>query len=755
MNTLRSLCSLALLALLGAGCGSENASSPSLNCTGVNCASPPDEGSPVAVAPSAAQAQELAQLRTRLQATDGLTAEQLQASRALPGATPLGYDPLQAQGLDLIRSSPQGPSADEEARLATHGFSIGQDRQFPTFTYGYASIYRDDLPVYISADSLLYAVHQSYDKILSSVEAGALSSDVRAMLTTMRGRLGQGDVAWLKGPERADLDLFLALGLSLIDDALAPLVAGGDATLLADLFARAKAGEGMTAIRLFGVDRRYDFSQFTPRGHYTRSPALQQYFRAMMWFGRTELRLIETDENTGASIFRRRQLEAAVGLSELLDADARARFERVDTTIGLFVGEHDSMTAAQAPGLLADLGLADGSGLAALPDEALAQAVINGGYGAQRIASQIAVNGTTSTLPLHRAFQLFGQRYTVDSQVFSNVVFDRVGRGAVKRMMPSAFDAAYAAMGNDQAAALLAPELTKYSYAPDLEAMRLLVDAHEPAYWEGSLYTLWLSSLRALSPLKAELADSKQAGLPAVATGEGWGRRVLNTQLASWAELRHDTILYVKQSYTGGNSCEFPDAYVDPYPAFYTALGRYAERGKGMTGTLAASLDASTRERMETHFTRLQQVSTRLGEMAERQRSGQPFTAEQMAFINQTVAVQEVCGGASSSGWYPELFFQYGSDVEFDPTIADVHTQPFDEDGNPVGHVLHVATGGPRRMIVTVETCSGPRAYVGLVSSYGEKITENLERLTDEKWAAEIKGRAAPAPAWMSDLVGP
>ena len=35
-------------------------------------------------------------------------------------------------------------------------------------------------------------------------------------------------------------------------------------------------------------------------------------------------------------------------------------------------------------------------------------------------------DGTVATLPLSRSFALLGQRYVVDSHVFSNVVFDRV-----------------------------------------------------------------------------------------------------------------------------------------------------------------------------------------------------------------------------------------------------------------------------------------------------------------------------------------
>src|SRR5690606_30109257 len=109
---------------------------------------------------------------------------------------------------------------------------------------------------------------------------------------------------------------------------------------------------------------------------------------------------------------------------------------------------------------------------------------------------------------------------------------------------------------------------------------RLLVDAHPETSWSSSLYTGWLGALRELSA-KTEAAGSRSAasatlesadapGLPAVATTEAWGRRLLNTQLGSWAQLRHDTLLYAKQSYTASDVCEFPDAYVDPYPEFWS-----------------------------------------------------------------------------------------------------------------------------------------------------------------------------------------
>jgi hypothetical protein len=73
-----------------------------------------------------------------------------------------------------------------------------------------------------------------------------------------------------------------------------------------------------------------------------------------------------------------------------------------------------------------------------------------------------------------------------------------------------------------------------------------------------------------------------------------------------------------------------------------------------------------------------------LATMAEQERTGTAFTAEQMAFINEAVTVNNGggCGAPSATGLYPKLFTDIEGSVKLDPTIADVHTQPTDEAGN-------------------------------------------------------------------------
>jgi hypothetical protein len=151
-------------------------------------------------------------------------------------------------------------------------------------------------------------------------------------------------------------------------------------------------------------------------------------------------------------------------------------------------------------------------------------------------------------------------------------------------------------------------------------------------------------------------------------------------------------------------------------------------------------------------------VTSNLQTMAENQQTGTPHSAELMAFINDAVKWNEtsLCGGVSRTnltGWYLKLFLTPDDGFDFDPVVADVHTQPTDEAGNDVGRILHVGTGRPRLMIVTTETCQGPRAYAGLAFSYGEFVMDQWTRLNDQAWEAKINKEPYPDAEWMSGVL--
>lgn len=686
-------------------------------------------------------------LRSALQGAAATTAEGLAARYPAPGL-PLGYDPSQAMYLDRLAATTLAPEPKERALLDKNGFYLSELHRFPSFTYGYETIYAYHLPLYVSADSIVHAVHKSFDSLLFNLEYYGLAPEADALLTGQRERLAAGDGGTTDAALRAEVDVFLAVALSLLRGSVQAPVAGGDAGQIDALYKQATAAGSPSKVTMFGDEREVDFSQFKPRSHYADSPLHRRYFQAMMWLGRIELRMLTFDPE-GRPQPKRRSVAATLVLSRLLDTAGLSRWKRLEDTLAGFIGSLDNLTVPQVPALQSALGINGPDEVAGLTDERLTQVLTTTPYGTQLIAGQILRAGRFATVPLPRVFLLLGQRYTADSHVFSNVVFDRVRHDPLSpRMMPDPLDAAFAALGNNQAAQVLSTQLSRYGYAPDLHQSRLLMEANGPGYFQGSLYGRWLDALRTLSPDEST-ADPARYGLPPIVGTEAWGRRILNTQLASWAELRHDTLLYAKPSYTAGVLCEFPDAYVDPYPRFYEAIAQWGRQGQGAL----ALWPLKELDRVRTYLGDLAGVAEMLRDVAEAQRAQQALTAPQLAFLNQIVTYSQGCTSIKRvAGWYSKLYLDHG-ELEFAPTIADVHTQPTDEFGNKVGRVLHVATGWPRLLVVTVPTCQGVRAYVGLGSSYFEKVTKDFHRLDDQEWAEQIKTCNAADPPWLTDLI--
>jgi hypothetical protein len=710
-------------------------------------------GMPVTVTAPATQAKAIAELRATIAAdrpTDAAGFASRWPTQYLSG---LPYDPLQATGFDKIVASRLGVSDAERAAIARDGFVVSARQSFPTFFYGYKAIYADHLPLYVSVDSVMYAVHRSYDAALKEIELGFMVPNLRTLLAAMHAELAQGGGGDLPAEVRADVDLYLVVARRLLGDTNGTPVAGASAASISELVAAAMAAsDGVSPVSLFGETRYVDFSQFKPRGHYADDSRLQTYFRAMIWLGRTDFRFLQYDTFAPAGSpprFSRRQFLDGLLLAALADGNDRiTTWRQIDDVLRAFVGESDNMTVADFPKLRDVAGAPTSAALAALPDDAIAQALLDGGFGIQRIASQILfVPPVGAGAPLDRVFLFFGQRFVIDSEVFSNVVFDRV-RGEPKRMLPNPLDVAFAALGNNAAGALLASELQKYpNYPGALHDARRLVDLHGGDFWGGSLYGAWLGALRGLSVPAGD--PTGLTGLPAVMKGEPWARRMINTQLASWAELRHDTLLYAKPSYTGFPVCEFPDAYVDPYPEAWAGIVQLARLGQSIATALPASPGIGTG--IGPYFAEVETIATTLGAMAQAERDGQPMTAEQLAFINQAVEEVSMSVGCAQvpwpKGWYVRLFLDDFDSTKVDPTIADVHTNP------EASEVLHVATGLPRLMYVTVDGCNGPRAYAGLVSSYFEKTTANFQRLTDMEWSTQLMSTPPADVAWMTSLV--
>ncbi|MBA2543305.1 MAG: DUF3160 domain-containing protein [Deltaproteobacteria bacterium] len=364
----------------------------------------------------------------------------------------------------------------------------------------------------------------------------------------------------------------------------------------------------------------------------------------------------------------------------------------------------------------------------------------------QRIRTQLAKAGGLS-----HSFLMLGQRYVLDSHVLSDLTYGTLASNP-KRLMPTPLDIAHAVLGNPIAQTLLEDERKKYgaAYHKGLAAAAQTTATSEAALWDGSLYHGWLRALATLSP------DAKRdAGLPAPLNSDAWAKRMLATQLASWAELRHDNLLYAKQSFTATIECEYPDAYVEPYPEFFMRMAQLAERGKA---TIAGLPGARTKQ-MVTYFDQMAATMQHLGKIAERHRANEPLLTKDLDFINRMVSLDGRHGGCGGpemepKGWYADLYYDRDKIMNHEPVIADVHTQPDDENGVRVGRVLHVGTRAPRMLVARLQHDGGKNAqtYRGFVSMYAETITKDFRRYTDEEWREE-SGAIDSTPAWLKGIV--
>ncbi|MCA9657087.1 MAG: DUF3160 domain-containing protein [Myxococcales bacterium] len=662
----------------------------------------------------------------------------------------VSYAALDAVGLPEI-SAYAGLGAQHDEFIAANGF-VAVPSDAPNPAWSYHELYYNDLPVLITTDSVLYALHASFDALLEDLERKLMASEIEAMVVEMHQQLASdlGALPATLDTTARDLDVYLTVARTLIEGEPIAAVTGADAQTEVDRILVAADGLQPLEISLFGVDVTYDFSQLKPRGHYEGDELLERYFRAMIWLGRTDMAMVTYDE-AGTPAFNRRGLDAAFVSNMLLaQSGADARWSKVNMIIEKLIGERDSMGPQDMVKFMADTGIADYAGLAAADDDALYKALVDSPYGIQRIMSQIMFTDPVDPpVVLPRVYLVMGQRFTIDSYIFNNVTYDRVQNlrtgEKVARMLPSELDVAFG-LGNNTAAHHLQPELDAYGYQGVLHELRFLIDAHPADFWDMSFYSGWLAALRSLN-----FGDDFDQRPEAMRT-RAWGDKNLNTQLASWAELRHDTLLYVKQSYSGGIGCEYPDAYVEPAPAFYDSMVHLGQLGQSLADDLAA--DGVDVAEMKDYFTSFEGTMATLGQISHKELEGAALTTEEFDFLRGAVEQEMVgCGEILWDGWFVDLLYDREKVEDVAAVIADTHTAPTDAQGNAKGWVFHAAAGKPTLVVLTVEDCSGVRAFVGPGSSFHTVLTENYARMSDSEWKQKLEEGPQPRPKWTGSFL--
>jgi hypothetical protein len=634
-------------------------------------------------------------------------------------------------GLGAIDSQ-LGLTSEQEAALDDHWFVVadGSRERAESFLGAYQKLNEDHVPIIVTTDTMLHQYHVFFDSSLRLIEQDELLG------LSINMSLGLVDAAeaqyqaiadpWLK--ERAErVVAFFAVALRLADPQ-AQVPAHIEA-LVDNETALIEAHQGFADSPIFNTTEPNvpphveDYSQYVPRGHYTRSEPLKRYFKEMMWYGRQPF-YNRSVEETAMAVLAVYALDAGQhGQLRCWDA-----WERIYGVTEVFVGESDDLMPTEYLPVVREVFGDGGQGYSNVSEQARLQQ-FRGRVGAMRPPSILGTFAydPEDTLNLTKGMRIMGQRWIPDSYIFQNLVNDKVKN----RMFPIGLDTA-AVLGCNRAEQLLASEKTKYpDYGPQLAKLKAEFAGFTQQQWRGNLYMGWTDTLTKLHP------DFSDAKYPQFMHDPAWATEKVSTHMGSWTELRHDTILYAKQSYpvpTGISTEKDPEerGYVEPVEGFYPRLKELVED----TRVRLDALDVLSAARVKD-FEGLEALIDRLEAMVQKELSGKELSDDDCAWLR---------------GFGKRLGGITGTVDEEDQKammVADVHT---DSDSR---QVLEEGVGHVDFLVVKVKDPDGTVRYrTGPVFSYYEFKQPMSDRLTDEQWMTMLhEGHAPDRPVWTEEYM--
>ncbi len=635
---------------------------------------------------------------------------------------------------DLLSGLPPA----QQAQLAEHGFVVvpaGVEQIYQIYKWAKDS----SLPILVTTDALLHTHHILYDYALRLAEIQHFVIDLQGLNAAM---LAAAQEQYANAPEpvreaaKRNVAFFAVASVLLEPGTPVPPEV---ADLVAAELALIDAHTGFAYSPIF--EFREDYSQYVPRGHYTRNETFERYFRSMMWYGRIGFRLRPGDKPELIEMGRR-ETRQAILISAALSAalvngePALTVWERIYEPTVFFVGKADDLTVYDYLEVIRQvygdvLSLSNLSDDATL-DEFIAAAAtlrppkIVGGYVTDQEDPTVVTQG----------FRFMGQRFIPDSYIFQQLVYDKVGTADDPRLFPKGLDVC-SVLNSERAYDILLNVYGEGRYAnyeQQMAKMRAEFAALPAEQWTENLYWNWLYSLRPLLEVKGE-------GYPTFMQSQAWVDKDLHTFLGSWAELRHDTILYAKQSYTMRATGIMPEpertpGYVEPQPEVFArlaALTRQMRVGLDDRGLLS--------DEYRYKLQRMEDLLVALKTMAEKELSGETLSQEEYDIILNIGETLEALVAFS-----PQVAEQVESEADARMAIvADVHT-----DVNS-GLVLEEGVGDAFFIYAIVPVEGQTMLAQGGVFSYYEFTQPMSDRLTDEAW--QVMRPRPDRPVWTAGFI--
>ncbi|MCR5403301.1 MAG: DUF3160 domain-containing protein [Butyrivibrio sp.] len=612
---------------------------------------------------------------------------------------------------------PSNKSGNElrEALIRNH-FAIDDEYGDSEFFDVYEANRYSKFPNFITVDSLMHTYHLYYAHLMRDIEMNYIYPELISLSQSLLDA-SAAQYEEVRGTDWEDAALrnvgFFYVGAYLLDDTTEfPVADAGLAKSIDNEINKIKNASSLEICALTGLEE--DYTQFKPRGYYTLNETLQKYFRSMMWYGRIPFALSDKEA-----------VKSALLMTVAIDETGKDKWEEIYKITTFFAGASDDAQYSSFLPIIESAYSKVPSAKDLTTDTAAFDLVMKSAADMPlpKINS-IPVNEGED--PVILSYRFMGQRFTIDAAIMQRLVYSAIkenGKGD-KRMLPDALDVP-AVLGSAEAVKILEEDgATEYEgYTDNVVLLKKIFANDDPANWNASLYSGWLNTLRPLLEKKGE-------GYPKFMQSEEWGKKSLETFEGSYAELKHDTILYAKQVYAemgGGDEPTFDDrGYVQPEPVVYSRFIFLSEKTKeGLKGYNMLSADA------EKDLDRLSAIAQTLLTISEKELKEEGLTDEEYEFIGEY-------GGDIEHFWVEAMKDTVDDGLAYSyqapcPVVADIAT-------DPNGAVLEVGTGKAMTMYVVFPVDGQLRLGSGSVYSFYEFTTGLDGRMTDEEWRAKLDG---------------
>lgn len=620
-------------------------------------------------------------------------------------------------------------------KLACQNFAIMPSKVEQLFHVYEENDYRQ-LPNFITTDLYLQAFHMYFSYVLKSLEKERFAPALEQMCLSLCQRANQVanspgvDAKTKSAAEYAET--FFAIPYYILSGEQISIPQDYAEMYKEELQHIQKCEDDNSAF-LGYTSARFPYSLFRPRGHYTRSKEKQQYFQAMMWL-QTASFCREDKEQLSRAVFMSALMNSTPANTE--ENAIAEKYDAVSQPLTFLTGEPDNLAFTDIIGILQKNKITT-------PEEALSAEVL------QKISSELGTIAKRKNrikpkieVTCSDKINFMPQRYLFDNEVMQNLVDVEPN---AKRAYPKGLDV-FATMGWETAENLLTatyqePKNWK-DYASELKKLK---DEYKQRNHTATVYDTWLKNLTELSHV--------DKGSPCFMHTPEWNLKCLNTGLASWAELKHDAILYGEQPMAaecggGGPPDPIVLGYVEPNITFWNSMMALIDKTEEVLktyGCLTEDIKGKT-ENLRENVEFLQHVVRK--ELGGLQLSEQEYrTIKYMGSTMEYFTLSVLDPDLSLDSWS----LVQGADNSI-AVVADVYTR--NVLGCEKNGILHVATGNAGSIYVVVEIEGNLYLTRGATLMYYEFVKPLENRLTDEEWQQTLEDGKAPAmQEWMAPLL--